>query len=246
MYTLKDPIFFTAVLTAVSLAAIFIFLGWMVVKSQRRYFLQRQQACTQELHTLKQERLRIAKDLHDELGSLLQITFQQVALIANKKGELQDVALSAKDMLEVIMRRTTEIARNMDDHRILKAGLQKSIEKFISQHSLARQLYFQFRYGLTKEPPPLVAAGLYRILLELVNNTIKHAGATIAFITFRQQNNILYFHYADNGNGFNLSAMQEAEGSGLRNLQQRVSLLGGRLETQTCNGASFLISIPLR
>ncbi|MGE9313197.1 sensor histidine kinase [Niabella sp. CJ426] len=245
MYTLKNPLFFTAVLTAVSIGVILVSLGLIVFRAQRRYFLKRQQVCSRELETLKLERLRMARDLHDELAPTLQLVYRQLNVIAFNKSDFQQVALSARDMLEISIRRIGEISKNLEDHRILKAGLQQSIQQFISQHSMAVQLYFQFRYQLAREPAPLVAVTLYCILLELVNNTIKHAQATIAFITLRQQHKTLYFFYADNGNGFNLQQMQEAEGSGISNLQHRVSQMGGRLEVQVGEGASFLISIPL-
>ncbi len=245
MHTIKDPIFFTAILTAIGLAIILVCLGWTVFRAQRRFFIQRQKVCSNELETLKQERLRIARDLHDELAPTLQLVYRQVSAMAHQHTEQNELAISARNLLEVSIRRVGEISKNMEDHRIIKAGLKESVEKYISQHSMACQLYFQFHYQLTIEPPPLIVSGLYRILLELINNTIKHAGATIAIVNFRQQRNMLYFYYEDNGNGFHPSLMQEGAGSGLSNLQQRVSLLGGLLETQTTNGSSFLITVPL-
>ncbi|WP_114792941.1 histidine kinase [Niabella yanshanensis] len=245
MHTFTDPVFFTAILTAISLGAILSFLCWIVFNAQRRFFIQRQKVCTRELDTLRQERLRIARDLHDELGPTLQLVYRQVAAIAHQNSGQKELAVSARNLLEVSIRRVGEISKNMEDHRIIKNGLKQSIERYISQHSMACQLYFQFHYQLTKEPPPLIVSSLYRILLELINNTIRHAEATISIINFREQRNTLYFYYADNGNGFHPSLLKEGEGSGLSNLQYRVSLLGGLLETKTINGASFLVSIPL-
>ncbi len=245
MDTTENSIFFTALLTSISLGVIFIFLGIMVFRTQRRYFMKRQQVYAEELEGLKSERLRIANDLHDELGPLLNMVYRQVESLADNRGKPQELAHAARDTLKIITSRISEISKNMDDRRIIKAGLKKSIEHFISQYNLAIQLYFQFRYGLAREPPPLVAISLYRILLELVNNTIRHSEASVAFIIFKQEHNMLYFHYADNGNGLNLSELQDGEGQGLKNLQYRVSLLGGLLETHFGKGASFLISIPL-
>ncbi|MGC4235403.1 MAG: histidine kinase [Niabella sp.] len=245
MYTTENSIFFTALLTSISLGAIFIFLGIVVFRTQRRYFIKRQQVCTEELEGLKNERLRIARDLHDELGPLLHMVYRQVESLADNRGNLQELASAAKDTLKIITGRISEISKNMDDQRIIKAGLKRSIEQFISQYNLAIQLYFQFRYRLTREPSPLVTISLYRILLELVNNTIRHSRASVAFITFKQKNNMLYFHYADNGNGLNPDQLQDSEGHGLKNLQHRVSLLGGLLESHFEEGPSFLIRIPL-
>ena len=245
MYTTENSIFFTALFTSIGLGAIFIFLGLMVFRAQRRYFIKRQQVCTEELEGLKNERLRIANDLHDELGPLLNMVYRQVESLADNRGNPQELAHAARDTLKIVIGRISEISKNMDDQLIIEAGLKKSIEQFISQYNLAVQLYFQFRYGLTREPSPLVTISLYRILLELVNNTIRHSGASVAFITFKQESNMLYFHYADNGNGLNAHKLQDSEGRGLKNLQHRVSLLGGLLESHFEEGPSFLIRIPL-
>lgn len=245
MDTTENSIFFTALLTSISLGVIFIFSGLMVFRAQRRYFIKRQQVCTKELEGLKNERLRIARDLHDDLGPLLNMVYRQVESLADNRGNPQELACAAKGTLKIITGRISEISNNMDDQRIINAGLKKSIEQFISQYNLAIQLYFQFRYELTREPSPLTAISLYRILLELVNNTIRHSGASVAFITFKQENNMLYFHYADNGNGLNPARLQDSEGRGLENLQYRVSLLGGLLESHLEERPSFLIRIPL-
>ena len=242
MLTTQHSVLFAALLTNISIVAIFIFLGIIVFRAQRRYFLMRQEVCMKDLEALREERLRISRDLHDELGPILQLVLRQVECIKLGYGDGNQLSGSAHGLLKVITTRLDEISNGLDDQHIVHAGLEKSIRLFIGQYKLASQLYFQFRYSLHRELPPQLTVGLYRITLELINNTIRHAHATIVFITIKEKRNVLYFHYTDNGTGVHDAA--HTAGNGLHNLQHRAGLLGGTLETDFTGSARFMIKIP--
>jgi signal transduction histidine kinase len=89
---------------------------------------------------------------------------------------------------------------------------------------------------------------LYRIIIEFINNTFKHANANKIYITFKkEEDNKLKMIYADNGIGFDLAEIKEkATGIGLLNIQNRVSTLDGELEIKTAQNKGFIASIVLK
>jgi signal transduction histidine kinase len=80
----------------------------------------------------------------------------------------------------------------------------------------------------------------------MVNNTIKHAGATIISLKIEIHPEFLNIHFSDNGKGFNLKDKMESKSIGLNSIQSRVSFLGGKVEinSQLGTGTSFTIYIP--
>jgi len=89
---------------------------------------------------------------------------------------------------------------------------------------------------------------LYRIIQEIIHNTIKHAGASELKIEIRQTGSLLVLLTYDDGNGFDYSLQsRKNEGLGLRNLFSRTEMLGGSLavESSPGKGTGFIIEIPL-
>jgi signal transduction histidine kinase len=89
---------------------------------------------------------------------------------------------------------------------------------------------------------------LYRIVQEIVHNTIKHAGATVLQIHLIKEEQMLVLYTTDNGKGFHYQkALEKSNGYGLRNLLSRTDVLGGNLSISSREGGGtiYIIRIPL-
>jgi signal transduction histidine kinase len=94
---------------------------------------------------------------------------------------------------------------------------------------------------------PHMKIHLYRIVIELVQNTIKHAAATRLSLSLKLNKNNLALHYCDNGKGMDLRKdLYRSAGLGLRNINSRVEMLGGRLflDSSKNKGVSYIVQIP--
>lgn len=243
MHATEDPVFFIALLSSLSLAIMFLTLGILIAKTYRH--IQRRQRSTfmSELEVLKRERLRIATDLHDELSPKLILAYRLVETVTENRGEAAELLPLALENLLKVSERMRGIAANLHDELILKDGLEKSIQQFISQHQLLESLKVNFKYQVKENISDASILHLYRIVQEMVNNTLKHSGASESQLTILSNEKYLVFAYRDFGT-VNIYQPINA-GVGLRSLYQRVMILGANLILEVDNGLAYYFKVPL-
>ena len=191
------------------------------------------------------ERSRMAKDLHDGLGGLLSGVKLQLGamkgnlILSEEMGKTFNNALGKLDESISEMRR---VAHNMMPEALMKLGLQQALQDYCD--GLSESQLFKIDgefYGLEQRMEPSVEIVIYRIVQELLNNAVKHSGAsTILAQVMRQQNN-LTITVEDNGLGFNKETVMQ--GAGLKNIQSRVDYLKGQLDIQTTPGSGTSVHI---
>jgi len=85
---------------------------------------------------------------------------------------------------------------------------------------------------------------LFRIVQELINNTIKHSNATQVIVTLSEFDDFISLYYFDNGGGFDLKTIKF--GSGITNIKERVEIFNGKIEINANNGSAiFVIELPI-
>ncbi len=195
----------------------------------------------------EEERSRMAKDLHDGLGSMLSgIKLNLSAMHQNFIIHSSDVfsfekALTQLDSAISEMRR---VAHNMMPEALLKFGLHEAIQDYCDSINQNGTLKMQFTtIGESKSLDATVQKVLYRIFQELTNNAIKHAAAKTIFIQMSHHEKGITLTVEDDGKGFDTS---KTNGAGLQNVKSRVDYLKGTLHIDTSpdNGTSITVEIP--
>jgi len=146
------------------------------------------------------------------------------------------------------MFRMREISADMLPHTLGRKGLVAAIEEFISNLPQSLAVKTHFEHCLLPELPVTQSIHLYRIIQEIVHNTIKHANAGILLIELKSSGDQLVLLSKDNGCGFDYKVQSaKSQGLGLRNLNSRAELLGGKLlvESAPGKGTIYIIEIPL-
>lgn len=224
---------------------------------QRRIFAQQQQREAEEkahqqqllvaaVEVQETERRRIAGDLHDEIGSLLSATRLYLGQLSTGATPEKMLAIKGQSLaiIDEMIQSTRRISHDLLPPALEKFGFQAAAEDLCEQVSNCDAITVNF-HSLTDER---VAAkselALYRVLQELINNTIKHAGATTAEVTVKKKRTHFVLTYNDNGQGFDPPTVDRA-GLGLRNIESRVALVGGSLETLTSVGKGLRVTIEL-
>lgn len=196
------------------------------------------------------ERRRIATDLHDGIGVLLTTVKMQFTNIREKsKGNEEDIK-RAEELLTQASGDVRKISHNMMSSILTKLGLEEALEDLFEKVNESKNLAARVTimnddaFSLSENSEIMI----YRIVQELVNNTIKHAEASVISLNmvFDQKN--LTLQYSDNGQGFNYKEKMEAGTVGLSSLQTRVEFLSGELNLDTSPGKGYLcyIQIPLK
>lgn len=188
------------------------------------------------------ERKRVAADLHDNLGSLLSAmgVSLEVVNVDNFTEKERFIFQNVQNQLQDAYREIRLISHNLQPAELEKQGFQKAIERLAEKINLSQKVKLsidnQQLTGFSKE----IEFNLYSILLELVNNTIKHAQAKNIKIVFSKTDNLNWqLRYSDDGNGYDKLSK---EGFGLQNIKSRLDQINGKIEILEGKGINYLIS----
>ena len=177
----------------------------------------------------EEERNRIAEDLHDRLGARL----SAIKLLTLNNGQKNN-ALS--EMVEDAIKETREISHNLSTDMLTRFGLANAISDFVRTVNESNQIEGDFTTtNLEERLPKVFEKTIFHIVLELVNNTIRHSGATSFFIQLTRYNNEIDLIYEDDGNGFD-AKKTTFEGMGMKNLTARVDSIKGKINFDSMPG----------
>ena len=237
-------------LLLLALAASLILWRWTVQKRQlaETRILQLEQekqliATQSVLDGETAERARLARDLHDGLGSLL--TGAKLRFLEMKQGaklEYEDLehfenALMMLDRSTVEMRR---VAHHLMPDSLTRFGLKPAVSDFCSNLPSVEFIY----YGDESRLEPKLEVLIYRCIHELVNNALKHAGDCKIIVQIMQRKDSISFTVQDDGCGFDPSA--ETKGMGLHNIRSRVAAYNGIIHIDSRKGVGTETNVELK
>jgi two-component system, NarL family, sensor kinase len=196
------------------------------------------------------ERTRLAKDLHDGLGGMLSgikhsfSTMKGNLILTPENHQAFERSL---DMLDSSIREMRRVAHNMMPEALVRFGLDTALNDFCNEISQSGALKINYQsIGLEGFPiEQTTAIMLYRIVQELVNNTMKHARATSAIVQLIRSNGNLSVTVEDDGKGFDTSILKLNKGIGWINIQNRVDFLKGKLDIRSETGEGTSVQIEL-
>jgi two-component system NarL family sensor kinase len=197
-----------------------------------------------------EERTRLAKDLHDGLGSILSSAKFSFTNMKERLIITPDNAAAFEkgmDMLDKSISELRRVAHNLMPEALTRFGLDTALKDFcnsVDQSGALRLTYQSF--GLHETViPDVVSAAVYRIIQELVNNILKHADATTALVQLIRNNDALTIAVEDNGKGFDPAILENNTGMGYLSLRNRVAYLKGTIDIQTAAGKGTSINIEI-
>ncbi len=202
------------------------------------------------VRTEEKERMRFSKDLHDGLGPLLSSARMSLSALQTE-GQSQanmEIIGNVNYVIQEAMRSLREISNNLSPHILKDFGLRRGIENFINKSLALNEVKINFSTDLQGERFDTdVEVILYRVVCELINNSLKHSGCSAIDLGLRYDGQTLRLSYADNGRGFNPRAVMDI-GLGLQNITSRINSLKGRSQIESTEGRGMeaLIEIDLR
>jgi signal transduction histidine kinase len=205
------------------------------------------------ISTEEKERRRFAEDMHDGLGPML----STIKLYVNELNS-DDISRAEKDdyvnyinqLIDDAVSDIRTMSNNLTPRVIHEYGLISAIEEFCKSIARTQKLSIRFRKPKIKpEAGKHIEINLYRIVNELLNNTIKHAEAKSVDLSISIKGKNLIFNYMDDGKGFNYSLQKaRSKGEGINNIITRVKSVNGSAKIFSGVGKGFkiMIEIPLK
>jgi signal transduction histidine kinase len=243
----EKRIYTAILLTCLVLGVIIIFFVASIIRQQRRNLELHRQNILAEITTLEKERARMAHDLHDELAPMLAAIKLKINSFDLHDESDRSEMVKTNDHIDSLLKRIREITFELLPNSLLRKGLIGATHEFvemISKHSL---IEIHFKSELIGPLSEEKTVNLYRILQEVVYNTVKHSGATVLQISINSQKGKVVLATTDNGKGFDYDkTLNEGNGIGLRSLKSRVEIMNGEffIESKKGTGTSYIFQIP--
>ncbi|MBO9631557.1 MAG: hypothetical protein J7578_00465 [Chitinophagaceae bacterium] len=204
---------------------------------------QRQQlaAYTAMLEGQEQERLRLARDLHDGLGGSLTAIKISLENISQKQDQplLQPPIRQLEDTLSELRR----IARHLMPETLMRYGLEEALKDYCQLMATPGCKISFHGSGLEQIADQSVQLMIYRTIQELVSNAIKHASASAVLVQCTYEEALLLITVEDKGKGFLREEAERNKSSGLSNIRWRVQSLGGQLQIDSVPGKGTVVNI---
>jgi len=196
----------------------------------------------------ERERERIAHDLHDSIGGLLAAAKLQVENLSTSKSDKtnEQQALKIKALLDETVAETRQISRNLSPRSLSKFGLVNTLQDLTGRVSNPSGPAITFQsFGDFSGLEEQFALICYRIVQELLQNSLKHAQATEILVQITRTDTGLAVLVEDDGRGFDPETVQQGMGTG--NIAQRVQFLKGDISIHAApgQGTSTLVTIPI-
>ncbi|MBK9150074.1 MAG: sensor histidine kinase [Saprospiraceae bacterium] len=193
------------------------------------------------------ERERIAKDLHDSLGGLLstiKLKFEKAKILIRDPEQMKEFE-NAHNLLDTAVEEVRSIARNLQPGSLKKLGLVSAIKDLINRFEGDQYPDIDFQYyGMPEKMNKMIALSVYRIIQELLTNSLKHAKADEILIQLNADGDELLIQYEDDGVGFDPDTVHK--GMGLENIISRITYLHGNISIDTEKGRGVSVMIRIK
>lgn len=220
-----------------------------VVTTQRELEREKKLAGMAVLRGEEQERRRIAQELHDGIGSLLTVLRLHLDMLASG-GKTDDPQFTrtldnSNRLLDTAYQELKGISERVLPTVLQHFGLQRALEDLAAQVNSSGKCRLTITFdGQQLKLAETTEHAVYRIVLEIVTNILKHADATKATVAIAQQNGHILITGKDDGRGFDISAQRN--GSGISNIRNRAVSLGGTFDiiSELGKGTEVRVMVP--
>jgi signal transduction histidine kinase len=198
---------------------------------------------------LQDQRLRISRDLHDNIGSQLTFIISSIDNLKfisdNTNEKLQNKLSEINQFANTTISQLRDTIWAMNKNEISFNDLQGRILALIEKAKLATHNTIQFNLDITVTSElnfsSIKGINIFRVIQEAINNSIKYANATEISVKISEFDSKINFEISDNGTGFDMNTIEQ--GNGLENMQKRIAEINGKISIQSKINKGSIIKI---
>jgi len=210
---------------------------------------KQQELLNASIKSEENERMRIASELHDDIAPTL-ASIKLYLSSAIQSSNRPELILQSKELLDESVRKIRNISHKLQPSTLLYLGLQVSLQAYADmlRNSGSIKVIFKSRADAVRLRPD-VELSVYRIVQELINNIIKHSGATAVTIDIHIEKEVFLLQLLHNGNGMTQEAFLEyiyKKGAiGLKNIVTRLKSINSEIEFRQLQPDLFSIEVKV-
>jgi signal transduction histidine kinase len=247
-FKIGDPLDVVAVVTLLVTSLI---IGRLVSRLRQMVEEARSSVNRALIDAEERERVRIARDLHDDVG-------QRMALLVNRLEQLRtDIPNPHVDIMATIdevHEQSEEIAtsiqalsHSLHSSKLEYLGLLTAMKSFCDQFAQQQKVQIDFRCNAQTRVPIEASLSLLRVLQEALHNSLKHSGTRRFEVELSETSNALHLTIRDSGIGFNPQTAMKGHGLGLISMRERMKLVKGELsiDSRSQRGTTIHAVVPI-
>jgi signal transduction histidine kinase len=245
---MENKILYTTILVSMIIAIIIVYFFVSIIRYHRRYMKLQREKIFAEITIRENERKRIAGDLHDSLGPLLSAVKLNISSVDIEAPGDREILEKTAGYIDDIIGSMRRISHDLLPSTLERKGLVEAVREFIQQVKNKQPVDIQLYIVKEIRVPKDKEIHIFRMVQEIVHNTIKHAQAKNLQIGFSEENGHLLCLTKDDGKGFDkVKILGASQGLGLRSLESRCEILNGilTLESTPGSGTNYFIKIPV-
>lgn len=258
---MTDNIYILVLLAMVGTVVMVVFFILLQMRNQNKILRQKRKMHEAEIAHQKNllqsvitsqeaERKRIGMDLHDEVGAALSTLRIKIERNAGEEATTGDLAVSYKSDIDKIIANMRNISHALSPRISGNFGFYDAIHELSDSINRSGKINMALNFDetllpvFTNEQAPMA---LYRVMAELINNTLKHASAQHIQLTVDVADSKMKIVYSDDGIGVSQKSGAQPKGMGMQNIESRLGIIGAEWEIHkpVSGGYGMMISVPL-
>ena len=247
MHTTEGQILFVLIASALVAGGL---IGYFLYSLARQFRLYRRQQDGYEkakLEALEQERQQIAADLHDDIGPMLSATMYKLGEIEPGPEREKTLLAEARRHIDSVFSRLRDLSSMLVPRAIENRGPLHALEEFSETYLSGQPLRVEIHSVNCPGLSAYRSLHLFRMLQEILHNTLRHARAQHLVVSGQVRNDTLHVQAVDDGIGFDPVKAYNSPGLGLQHIAIRARMIGAVVKTVSWpgSGTRYEIELPL-
>ena len=220
------------------------------IRNQKLAYKYQEELLYSNILTQEKERKRIARDLHDEIGSKLNVILLNIYRLkkfSNENKEMSAIAEEVNAVIHTTIDTTRRISHDLLPPTLEEFGLVEAIKELRDTFHQTEQISVDFDLieNEIQIEDKLIQLNIFRVLQELINNSIRHGKAKEVKIKLWLKSSFVKLEYQDNGSGFDMSDFENKKGLGIKNIESRLKMIGATFQYDSTPGRGMKMLICL-
>lgn len=229
-------------------AFLFAFYRYKIIKrteTEKRVAYEKNLRLIEVIETEEKERERIARELHDGLGQLLSTTRINIAALDESvPNNDRNFLTNALQLIDQSVTEVRNISHNLMPVSLTRYGFIAAINEIARKINDTKKILVNCNFdNFNAVLPQNTERTAYRLVQEIINNTIKHANASYINITIKNKNNTIFITTQNNGQTLSMANIKNPAGLGLNNIFTRVAILNGTINISPNQNGGTIINI---
>jgi PAS domain S-box-containing protein len=199
------------------------------------------------IQSQEQERMRIGRELHDDINQRLSMLAIGLEQLQNNPREVGSRLQQLREETIATSSAVQALSHELHSSKLEYLGVVSGMKSWCREFSERQKMQVDFRSDVSGSLPFEIGLSLFRVLQEAVHNAVKHSGANQVEVQVAERSNEVHLLIRDSGNGFDIEAAKQGSGLGLTSMQERLKLVAGqlRIESKPQEGTTIHARVPL-